>query len=137
MLLEELLQVLEEKKTEVGLRRTQKWALCFDNAKVHGAAATVIHNRADIWPQPPHSPDMNKAIEHVHAQLDDKMHSWMRKMRRESPSVTLTPDLCKAQVKSFFYQLPPVKIGQDVKTLKETYRAIVAAGGKYVAADLS
>ena len=136
-LLEDLLGVLEERKIEAGLRRNQKWALCFDGATAHGDAASVIGNRAEIWPQPAHSPDMNKPIEHVHAQLDDLMHKWMREMRKQTPPVRLNPDLCKAQATSLFYQLPAEKIEADVKSLWETYRAIDAADGKYVAARLS
>jgi hypothetical protein len=132
-----LLQELERRRGEAGLRRGEKWILCFDNARVHSHAAEVMGNRAERWPQPPHSPDMQKVIEHVHGQLDKSMHTWLRKQRKTDPRAHITPAACQQEVQAAFNRLKADSILRDVNTLPDTWQAIVAAGGSYVSPELN
>jgi hypothetical protein len=97
----------------------------------------VLHNRALVWPQATHSPDTNKPIEHVHAQLDTKMHKWLRAQRMQHPAPRITPDDCIAELHRAFAALSTSSIQADVATLPDTWKAIVDNEGGYVAGRFS
>lgn len=135
--LRELLVLLESKKIELGMRRNDKFHLVLDNATVHAEAAAVAGNKADLWPQPPHSPDCNKPIEHVHGRLDAHMHHWLRQQRVNNPGGRITVEHCKAELQLGFSSIPASCIKADVESLPATWEAIIANHGGYVAAELS
>jgi hypothetical protein len=132
-----VLDVLDARRAEAGLRRGEQFILCWDNAAVHKDAAAVVGDRAQRWPQPAHSPDMNKPIEHVHGILDAHMHKWLAHMRATQADTRLTPDMCKAELLRAFNALPTTSIKADVQSLADTWQAIIAASGDYVSAELS
>lgn len=114
------------------LKRGEKWRYSYDNDKVHkGADLRVVGIQpADRFDLPPCSSDMHKAVEHIHAWLQGQMQKWLEEME----DGRLTADACKQQLEHLFYQrLKPSSIAGDVASLKDTYRAIIAAGGGYPA----
>lgn len=136
-IVKELLAVLSDKKIELGLKRTDKFWLCFDHASVHNEVVQVVGNKVNIWPQPAHSPDCNKPIEHVHAQVDAGAHAWLLEQRQQDPTHRITVEECKAQVQQVFYSIPTSSIRADVKSLPSTWDAIIANHGGFVAGKLS
>ena len=133
----QLLAALSAAKAQHGFKRTDKFYICYDHATVHNQVAAVLGNRALIWPQPSHSPDCNKPIEHVHGQLDAKMKSWLVELRQQQPNAHPTPQQCKDQLRAFFNSITPASINADVATLPATWQAIVNNDGGYVAGKLS
>jgi len=129
--------VLDSKRTELGMRRHDKFHLVLDNATVHAEAAAIAGNRADLWPHPPHSPDCNKPVEHVHGQLDAHMHHWLTQQRLNNPHTRITVAHCKAELDRAFASIPTSSIKADVESLPATWDAIIANHGGYVAAELS
>lgn len=131
------MDALDARKGEARLRRGERFTLCFDNAGVHKAAEAVMRGRAQRCPQPAHSPDMNKPIEHVHGTLQGHMHKWLLDMRTDHPGTKITPNMCKAELQRAFQALATTSIRADVESLEDTWEAIIAAGGGYVSAALS
>ena len=129
--------MLKSKKVEAGLKRTEGFIICLDNATVHHDARSLLPPGWDLLPQPPHSPECNKPIEHVHGQMDQLMHSWLVKWRDEKGRVNPSPQVCMQQCIDYFTALPTSQIAADISTLPATWQAIVAAGGAYIDADLS
>lgn len=129
--------MLNSKKIELGMRRGDKFHLVMDRATVHAEAAAVAGNKADLWPQPPHSPDCNKPIEHVHGQLDAHMHQWLVQERTNHPHTPIAVEQCKSELQRAFASIPASSIQADVETLPATWGAIIANQGGYVAAELS
>ena len=68
----ELVQELQDRKVDAGLRRKQHFIICLDHATVHNEAATLLPQGWQLLSHPPHSPECNKPIEHVHGQMDEK-----------------------------------------------------------------
>ena len=133
----ELVQVLQNRKIEAGLTRTQGFIICLDHATVHSDAESLLPPGWKLLPHPPHSPECNKPIEHVHSQMDEKMHSWLLEWRELHPGTNPTPQECKQQCEAFLTALPASRIAADINTLPDTWEAITAAGGGYIAPSLS
>jgi hypothetical protein len=108
-----------------------------DHATVHNEAGGLLPPGWQLLPQPAHSPDCNKPIEHVHGQMDEKMHSWLLDWRATPGNGEPTPQQCVSQCRAFFEAVPTGSIAADIATLPATWQAIVAAGGAYVADALS
>lgn len=110
--------------------RTKKWRFSYDNDKVHIGAdlSSVGILEKDRFALPPCSSDMHKTVEHVHAWLQAQMQKWLETVEQQK----LTPEMCQEQLEHIFYQqLKPSSIAADVASLKDTYQAIIAAGGGY------
>jgi hypothetical protein len=133
----ELVQVLQDRKLEAGLRRTEHFIICLDHATVHNEAATLLPQGWQLLPHPPHSPECNKPIEHVHGQMDEKVHSWLLEWRDTHGDSNPTPQQCTDVCRDFFTALPTSKIAADISTLPDTWRAVVAVRGDYIAPRLS
>ena len=129
-IIEELKRVLQEPQNASKLKRGLSWKLSIDNDTCHTAAHLHQSNvwlNADRLDLPPLSPDMNKVVEHVHAWLTLKMHSWLRSRIDNKPSV----QECKQQLETFFHSYPTASIQKDVDSMKSTYEAIVHEAGMY------
>lgn len=138
--LTELKQVLVDKRDAAGLRRTEQWIVCLDHARAHNQAAEVLGQDMQLLPHPPHSPDCNKPIEHVHSILDGNMHSWLEKWREQHQQrrpAHPTPEQCMAQLVNYFNSLSTQSIAADVATLPDTWEAIVDAQGGFINPSLS
>jgi hypothetical protein len=132
-----LLQALSAAKAQHGFKRTDRFYICYDHASVHNNIAAVLGNRAHIWPQPPHSPDCNKPIEHAHAQVDDGMKRWLRQRRAERPRRVIAVDEAMAECTRRFKGVSQASIAADVASLPATWQAIVANHGGFVPNALS
>ena len=123
---------VEDPSNSRKLKRGEQWLYSYDNDKVHvGADLTRVGIMpTDRFDLPACSSDMHKVVEHVHAWLQQQMQLWLEDMEEQS----LSPDQCTRQLQQiFFNQLQQSSIAADVATLKDTYRAIIAAGGGYPA----
>lgn len=136
-IVKELMAVLSEKKIECGLKRTDKFWLCLDHASVHNQVIDVLGSQVKLWPQPAHSPDCNKPIEHVHAQVDAGVHAWLVEVRQQQPHHRITVAECMAKVEQVFYSIPTSSIKADVESLPSTWEAIIDNLGGYVPNKLS
>lgn len=131
------MQELQDKKLAAGLGCREHFIICLDHATVHNEAATLLPPGWQLLPHPPHSPECNKPVEHVHGQMDEKMHSWLVDWRQLRGDVNPTPQECQDQCVAFFTALPTSRIAADIRTLPATWDAIIAAGGDYIAPRLS
>lgn len=136
-IVKELLAVLSDKKIELGMKRNDKFWICLDHASVHNEVVQVVGTKAKLWPQPAHSPDCNKPIEHVHAQVDAGVHGWLVGLRQQHPNQKVTPEECMAKVEQVFYGISTSSIKADVESLPKTWDAIIANQGGLVAGSLS
>jgi len=132
-----LLEALSAAKAQHGFKRTDKFYICYDHATVHNQVAEVLGNRALIWPQPSHSPDCNKPVEHVHAQVDDKMKRWLKQRRAEVPRRKIAVQEAMDECTRVFKNIPQGSIARDVASLPKTWQAIVNNHGGFVPNDLS
>ena len=130
-MLERLLGVMESKRYEHREMRNEKWYLSFDATSVHGDVAKVAGDRALIWPMPPHSPDCNKPIEHIHAQMDQWAHKLVRELQARVPPGRLTSPEAQEQAATHFYSLSADAITDDIMSLVATWNAIIAHDGGY------
>jgi len=133
----ELVQELQDRKIEAGLKRNEHFIFCLDHATVHKEADTLLPPGWQLLPHPAHSPECNKPIEHVHGHMDVLMHKWLLEWREQVGRTNPTPQQCKQQCMDFFTALPADKIAADINTLPATWRAMVAARGDYIAPSLS
>jgi hypothetical protein len=136
-IVKQLLQELSRRNLELGMKRTDKFWICYDKATVHNQVQQILGTQAKVWPQPAKSPECNKPIEHVHGWIDADMHKWLRRVRRQEAGHRITPEECKAQCTELFKKIPASTIAADVDTLPDTWQAIIDAGGGHIAADLS
>jgi len=108
------------------------YQLAFDNAGVHKGANLRQFGltQADIVYVPSLSCDLQKVVEHCHANLYHAMQRWLAQ-----PEVDSRPKLdveeCKTKLRTAFSKLSD-GIKKDVKSLKDTYREIIAKQGHYV-----
>jgi hypothetical protein len=124
----------EERGNRLHLQRGEHWLYSWDNDKIHKGAdlAQMGINKKHRFPLPELSSDMHKVVEHVHAWLDFHMQRWLLKQNR----ATITIDACKQQLEHLFYNvLTKESIQKDVRSLAQTYEAIVLAGGGHVTAE--
>jgi hypothetical protein len=137
LLLADLKAVLLSRKREAGLRRNEQFIICLDHATVHNQAEQILGPGWQLLPHPPHSPDCNKPVEHIHAQLDLKMKKWLVDLRVNHPGVDPTVEQCKSQLLSYFNAIPTTSIAADISTVPATWQEIVNQGGGYVCPRLS
>jgi hypothetical protein len=136
-IVKQLLQALSAAKAQRGIKRTEKFYICYDGASVHNQIAAVLGRRANIWPQPSHSPDCNKPIEHVHAQVDDKMKEWLKQQRAAVPRRKITVEEAMTECTSVFTNISQASIESDVASLPQTWQSIVDNHGGFVPNALS
>jgi hypothetical protein len=75
---------------------------------------------------------MHKVAENGHGTLQNHMQRWLLERERMQPNVPLKKLECQAELESRFYKMSTTgEIKRNVLTLKDTYRAIIAAGGGY------
>jgi hypothetical protein len=127
-----LLDELQGREAEAGLSRNEHFIICYDNATAHKTAHNRLPPGWERLPQPAHSPECNKPIEHVHGQMDQQMHSWLAQWRLDHGDEQPTPTLCKDMCKEIFLGLSAESISRDVDTLPLTWQAVVAAGGDHI-----
>lgn len=137
LLLADLKAVLLSRRQEAGLRRNEQFIICLDHATVHHQAEQVLGPGWQLLPHPPHSPDCNKPIEHVHGQLDAKMKQWLVSLRQNPAGVEPTVEQCKSQLVGFFNAIPTASLAADIATLPATWQEIVHNGGDYISGSLS
>jgi hypothetical protein len=128
-----LVGVLQSRRIEAGLKRTEQFVICIDHASEHAEAQQCLPPGWQLLPHPAHSPDCNKPIEHVHGQLDDLMHHWLVEWRRLHPAGNPTPDECKAQCLAFFNAISTASLEADIASLPSTWQEIIRVGGEYTA----
>lgn len=136
-IVKQLLEELSRRKLELGMKRTEKFWICFDKATVHNQVQQILGTQAKVWPQPAKSPECNKPIEHVHGWIDADMHKWLRRVRRQEQGHRITVEECKAKCTELFKNIPASTVAADVETLPKTWQAIVDADGGHIAAALS
>jgi hypothetical protein len=136
-IVKKLLRELSAAKAQHGFRRSDRFYICYDHATVHNQIAAVLGSQALIWPQPSHSPDCNKPIEHVHAQVDAGMKQWLRERRDKVPRQRITVEQAKAECTRRFKGISMASIAKDVASLPHTWQAIVDNHGGFVPNALS
>jgi hypothetical protein len=136
-IVKKLLEALSAAKAQHGFKRTDKFYICYDNATVHNQLAGVLGSRALVWPQPSHSPDCNKPIEHAHAQVDAGMKQWLKQRRAQMPRGRIPVEEAKAECTRVFHSISQASIASDVASLPETWQAIVDHHGGFVPDALS
>jgi hypothetical protein len=123
---------------------------CYDNAKwqAHANFSNMGMSRHQRIVIPPHSPDMNKPIEHVFHQIKQKLAERFYKSTEE-----ITAHTVQEWVRDIFEnEITTASIMKDALSLKKTYLAIktekgdevyyddgskvVGTGGDYPIADL-
>ena len=129
--------VLESRRLASGLRRGEQFIICIDHATAHNQAAQILGPGWQLLPHPPHSPDCNKPIEHVHAQVDDKMKRWLKQRRAEVPRRKIAVQEAMDECTRVFKNIPQASITRDVASLPKTWQAIVDNHGGFVPNDLS
>jgi hypothetical protein len=137
LIVKKLLEALSAAKTLHGFKRTDKFYICYDHATVHNQVADVLGSKALVWPQPSHSPDCNKPIEHVHAQVDAKMKKWLKQRRAEMPRGKIPVPQAMDECTRVFKSISQASIASDVATLPDTWQAIVDNHGGFVPNALS
>lgn len=126
----ELACYLEQVGPVLGLPRDKHWLLSMDNDSAHTAAKLA---GLGIWPAhlrftlPALSPDMHKAVEHVHGWLGGKMQRWRRSFFPHKPA----NQECLDKLTELFFSYSPAAIQADIDSLPETYQAIIDAAGMY------
>lgn len=121
-----LMEVLQSRRNEAGLQENEDWVLSFDNATPHAGAADMV-DEGHRFPLPPNSPDMHKVVEHVHPFVCQRMDTWVRQQGNR----VLNMAECKQQLQQIAQQISKDSVHRDVMSLRDTYRAIIAAGGRY------
>ena len=136
-ILTELKNVLSNRRQEAGLHHYEQYILCLDHATAHSQAAQILGHGWQLLPHPAHSPDCNKPIEHVHAQVDDKMKRWLKQRRAEVPRRKIAVQEAMDECTRVFKNIPQASIARDVASLPQTWQAIVNNHGGFVPNDLS
>jgi hypothetical protein len=121
-----LMEVLQSRRAEAGLQENEDWVLSFDNATPHTGAADMV-DEGHRFPLPPNSPDMHKVVEHVHPFVCQRMDKWVQQQGNRK----FTMAECKQQLRDIAQQISKHSVHRDVMSLRDTYSAIVAAGGRY------
>lgn len=112
-----------------GSRLTMTPIFSFDNASCHVNAAILAHLRlieGDNWARlPPHSGDLHRVIERVHARLCGAFQDWLY----EDSTPLSMPDYCE-KLESLFYSTQTAAIhSADISTIHELYQQVVAREG--------
>lgn len=112
--------------------RDEQWQYSLDNDKIHQGAdlEKVGFRDGDRYPLPPLSSDMHNVIENVHAWLQQEMEKWIE-AQGDAP---FQVEECKKELTRLFIDVyQHSSIQANVLSSRETYEAIVLAGGGYVA----
>lgn len=128
----EVLPAIMQAAQEKGLRQA---SYCFDNASVHKRAINLMEQageqkivkkfmRIPAWP-----PDFNKVIEHSHAILQEAFFKALASSA--VPAAIKGPGLRQLLSDTFFRAITKRPIAADVDTMKDTYKAVIAAKGDY------
>ena len=133
-IMREFKAIMETPESYQYLERGEKWQYSWDNDRIHQGAdlEAAGFTDEDRYPLPALSSDMHKVIENVHAWLQQGMEKYIEE-QEETP---LDVEECKKELKRLFdegYQDDWIKA--NVESLRETYEAIVLAGGGYVTAE--
>lgn len=92
---------------------------------------TGIPADAVVW-IPPLSHDIHKVVENCHGSLYQHMQAWLIEREQNTNAGALRVQACKDElIRGFMHMKETEEITKNVKTLKRTYRAIVAAEGGY------
>lgn len=136
-IVKQLLSEMSQAKIRAGIPRTEKFYICYDHASVHSEIAQVLGHRALIWPQPSHSPECNKPIEHIHSQVDENEKGWLKRKRAEQPRGAIAVEVAKAECTRFFKGISLESIQRDVHSLPATWDAIIASRGGFIPSAVS
>jgi hypothetical protein len=129
-----LWKLLHTRKFQRLLPPGTDYKLSFDGDGCHKGAKLAQYGiqASDIEPHPSNSSDMHKVVENGHGTLQSHMQRWLLEHERTQPGVKLQVGECKAELEQRFYHMSTTgEIKRNVLTLKDTYRAIIAAGGDY------
>lgn len=129
-----LWKLLHTRKFQRLLPPGTDYTLSIDGDGCHKGAnlASCGIQAADMEQHPSNSSDMHKVVENGHGALQNHMQRWLLKREREQPDVKLQVAECKAQLEASFYRMSTTgEIQRNVSTLRETYQAIIDAGGDY------
>lgn len=105
----------------------------FDNDRAFTKAVPLLKERGIITatnraPLPPKSPDMHKVVEHCHGIIVAQFQQFLlRQKDLDKPMSFYT----KALKKIFYTHITAKSVMADVKSLRATYKAIIAAKGGY------
>lgn len=110
-----------------------------DNDAAHQKAipllkAAGVLNGSNRAPLPPLSPDMHKVVEHTHGTMMGFFNEELGKLDDSARTVDF---YIKMLSDIFFERITKEMIAEDTKSLRDTYRAIIAAKGGYINHDLS
>lgn len=108
------------------------YQLAFDNAGVHQGADLRKYgiNSCDIVDVPSLSSDLQKVVEHCHANLYNAMQRWMERPEQQCRK-KLPVEECMEQLLTAFRGMKE-QIQMDVDSLPETYQEIIERQGGYV-----
>jgi hypothetical protein len=115
------------------LRRNERWLYSWDNDKVHQGAdiENMGIEEEKRFELPELSSDVHKVVEHVHAWLQARMQLWLEDKDDEK----ITVEQCMTElIRLFEHELQLQSIRADVKSLKETYKAVIEHNGGYITA---
>lgn len=104
--------------------KTEEWEPIYslDGPSIHVRALDnldFVFEGQNKFPLPPHSADIHKVIEHVHANLSTAMDKWaVREGRGKSA------EEFREHYKSLFYKLSASAIQKDILSLPDTLRII-------------
>jgi hypothetical protein len=132
--MDKLWKLLHTRKFRKLLPRGTDYKLSFDGDGCHQGAnlAQFDIKPTDIESHPSNSSDMHKVVENGHGTLQNHMQRWLLERERTRPNEKLKVAECQAQLEQRFYQMTTTgEIERNVLTLKDTYKAIIAAGGGY------
>lgn len=112
-----------------GSRLTMPPIFSFDNASCHVHADTLAHLRlieGENWARlPPHSGDLHRVIERVHARLCGAFQDWLY----EDSTPLSMAEYCE-KLESLFYSTQTANIhSADISTIHELYQQVVACDG--------
>lgn len=128
----QLWQKLHTRRYQRKLPAGVSYKLAFDNAGVHkGANLQQFGIQAgDILHTPPYSSDMQKVVEHAHANLYHGMQDWLLQPEQQNRGKLPIED-CKAKHDALFYNMTEA-IQKDVLSLPATYDEIIQKQGGYI-----
>ena len=132
--MDKLWRLLHTRKFQRLLPPGTDYKLSIDGDGCHKGAnlAKFGIQATDIEPHPSNSSDMHKVVENSHGILQSHMQRWLIERERTRPDEKLQVQECQAQLEQRFYKMSTTgEIKRNVLTLKDTYQAIIDAGGGY------
>lgn len=130
----EKLQELQKKNPRDFPRGT---LVVMDNARFHADAIKWLGKYC--IPIPPFSPECNKAVEHMFHTIKTEFYKRYANLLMEAGSQRYIPfKQAKAMLVKVVHDVVKApSIEKDVKTLKQTFKAIIAAEGGYISPHVS